>query len=196
MGERFWYGLHGIDPPDLPPSPKQSIGHSHVLGHRLRNAADAHLVGRRLLARAAARLRRAGLLAGGLSLYVRMVDAPSRDAALRFDLSDDTFHLMTMYERLWQGLVRPGETLRPMHVGVTFFGLMPLSQTPPPDLFGWSAQATQNPRHVKLSAALDSLNQRYGSETVAIGPAPKGLSHYMGAKIAFNRVPDREDFRG
>jgi len=195
-GERFWYGLHGVDPPDLPANPQHSIGHSHVLGHALRNSADARRVGRRLLARAAARLRRAQLRAGGLSLYIRMVDAPSRDAALRFDLSADTFHLMHLYERLWRDLVRGEEPIRPMLVGVTFFGLLPAAQAPAPDLFGWQAGSEEDAKKLKLSAAMDRLNQRYGSETVAIGPAPKGLSRYMGAKIAFNRVPEREDFHG
>ena len=43
---------------------------------------------------------------------------------------------------------------------------------------------------------MDKLNQRYGSETVAVGTVPKGLSRYMGAKIAFNRVPELGDFKG
>jgi DNA polymerase-4 len=194
MGERFWYGLHGIDPPDLESRPSQSIGHSHVLGHRLRNIADAHLVGRRLLTRAASRLRRGGMKAGGLSLYLRMTDAPSRDGAMRFDLTADTFHLLRVYDDLWRASVRAGD--RPRLVGVTLFGLVALDKIAAPDLFGWSAAGAENPKRLQLSAALDKLNQRYGSETVAVGTAPRGLSRYMGAKIAFNRVPERGDFRG
>jgi DNA polymerase-4 len=196
MGERFCYGLHGIDPPDIATKPPQSIGHSHVLGHRLRNAGDAHLVGRRLLTRAASRLRRTGMTAGGLSLYLRMTDEPSRDAALRFDLTADTFHLLRIYEDLWHATVRAGEACRPRLVGVTLFGLSVLGDIAPPDLFGWSAAATEDPKKLRLSAAMDKLNQRYGSETVAVGTVPRGLSRYMGAKIAFNRVPERGDFRG
>jgi DNA polymerase-4 len=196
MGERFWYGLHGIDPPDIAAGPRQSIGHSHVLGHRLRNVSDAHLVGRRLLTRAASRLRRANQKAGGLSIYLRLVDAPSRDAALRFGLTGDTFRLLEIYEELWRCVIADGGPPRPRLIGVTLFGLTALDAIAPPDLFGWSAAAGEDPKRLQLSAAMDKLNQRYGSETVAVGTVPKGLSRYMGAKIAFNRVPERGDFRG
>ena len=192
LGERFWYGLHGVDVAEPPAKPPQSFGHSHVLGARLRNRTAAHLVGRRLLARAASRLRRADLKAGGLSLYLRLVDAPSHDGALRFDPSGDTFRFLQAFEELWQGVTK-GE-VRPMLVGVTLFDIQAGAQET--DLFGWSAQARENPKRLQLSGALDKLNQRYGSETVAIGPKPAGLSRYMGAKIAFNRVPSRGDFRG
>ena len=194
MGERFWYGLHGIDPPDLPEKPPQSFGHSHVLGGALRNHDAAYRVGRRLLARAASRLRRAGLRAGGLSLYLRLADSPSRDGALRLEPSADTFRLLHLYDELWRGVTGGARCIRPVHVGVTLFDIRTGTQAP--GLFGWAQAANDNPKGLRLSAALDRLNQRCGSETVAIGPRPQGLSRYMGAKIAFNRVPAMDDFRG
>jgi len=194
MGERFCYGLHGIDPPDLPEKPPQSFGHSHVLGGALRNHDAAYRVGRRLLARAASRLRRAGFRAGGLSLYLRLADGPSRDGALRLEPSADTFRFLRAYDELWRGVTGGGRMIRPLHVGVTLFDIRTAAETP--DLFGWAEAANDNPKSLRLSAALDRLNQRYGSETVAIGPRPQGLSRYMGAKIAFNRVPAMDDFRG
>ncbi len=64
------------------------------------------------------------------------------------------------------------------------------------DLFGWTPDHTENLRHLRLSSAIDRLNQKYGSETVSIGIVPTGLPGYMGAKIPFNRIPAREDFAG
>ena len=194
MGERFWYGLHGIDPPGLPEKPPQSFGHSHVLGGALRNHDAAWRVGRRLLARAATRLRRAGFRAGGLSLYLRLTDGPSRDGALRLEPSADTFRLLHLYDELWRGATGGLRSIRPLHVGVTLFDIRTVAEAP--DLFGWSEAVNDNPKSLNLSAAMDRLNQRYGCETVAIGPRPGGLSRYMGAKIAFNRVPAMDDFRG
>lgn len=189
LGERFCYGLHGTDPPDLPEKPPQSFGHSHVLGGALRNPDAAWRVGRRLLARAASRLRRAGLKAGGLSLYLRQIDGPARDGALRLEPSADTFRFLRAYDEVWRGIA--GGVKRPLHVGVTLFDIRDDAAA---DLFGWAA--SDNPKSLRLSAALDQLNQRYGSETVAIGVRPQGLSPYLGAKIAFNRVPAMDDFRG
>lgn len=194
MGERFWYGLHGIDPPEIRTAPQQSIGHSHVLGAGLRHAAGAHLVGRRLLTRAASRLRRAGMMAGGLSIHVRIADAPSGSAACSFEQTADTFRLLHVFEAAWEGISL--DKARPLLVGVSLFGLSSAQDSPPPDLFGWRAGAAENQKSLRLSAAMDRLNQRYGSETVAVGAPIQGISRYMGAKIAFNRVPARSDFRG
>ena len=69
-GERFHALLHGGW---LPPRPtaRSSVGHSHVLGPELRNAAGARAVLCKLLSKAAMRLRRLGLTAGALSVRVR-----------------------------------------------------------------------------------------------------------------------------
>lgn len=46
---------------------------------------------------------------------------------------------------------------------------------------------------MKLSLALDALNTRFGKDTVTIGLNP-GLPDYVGAKIAFNRIPEEAEF--
>ncbi|MEO0393451.1 MAG: hypothetical protein AAF213_09405 [Pseudomonadota bacterium] len=50
-------------------------------------------------------------------------------------------------------------------------------------------------RAEKLSGALDALNQRFGQDTVSFGHLPVQTAPYVGAKIAFNRIPDDFDFR-
>lgn len=193
-GERFWYGLHGIDPPEIR-TRRQSIGHSHVLNPKLRNAPVARQIARRLLARAASRLRRADCKAGGLALAIRAGGRQWRDNAHRFTPTADTFGLLDTLDDLWKTLVREGEELPVKQVGVTLFALKPCAAIAP-DLFGWSANREENAVHFNLSRAIDTLNQRYGMEVVSIGAAPAGLPPYIGAKIAFNRVPERADFRG
>lgn len=196
LGERFWYGLHGIDTPDAKTN-RHSIGHSHVLGQPLRNMASAHQVGRKLLARAASRLRRAALRTGGLSVWLRFQDAPSRDAVRIFDLTGDTFRLLRAFEACWTEMAsgRTRGAARPLHVGVTLMRLTEEAALAP-DLFGWTPAAEEDAKRLRLSAAMDQLNQRYGNDTVSIGATPAGLSRYMGAKIAFNRVPAAADFCG
>ncbi|NJM36362.1 MAG: DUF4113 domain-containing protein, partial [Rhodomicrobium sp.] len=78
-------------------------------------------------------------------------------------------------------------------IGVTLSGLTPLAEEQP-DLFGWTPACEENPRRLQLSAALDRLNARYGRDTVSIGALP-GVPPYTGAKVAFNRIPDRAEFR-
>jgi len=193
-GERFYYALHGIDPPDIV-THRQSIGHSHVLGPALRNRAAAYCVARKLLARAASRLRRAEHKAGRLVLWLRLEGQPHRDTALQFSHTADTFSLLAALDELWRGTVGSNERLTVKQVGITLLDLIPIADIAP-DLFGWTPDAEERPERLRLSLAIDRLNQRYGVDTVAIGTPPAGLPAYMGAKIAFNRIPERKDFLG
>ena len=193
-GERFWYALHGIDPPDIE-THRQSIGHSHVLGPALRNRAAAYRVARRLLARASSRLRRAEHKAGKLALWLRVEGEGTRESVARLPHTADTFSLLSTLDRLWNDIVRPVEVLPVKHVGITLLDLIPVADIAP-DLFGWTPDVDERPERLRLSLAIDRLNQRYGVDTVAIGAAPTGLPAYMGAKIAFNRIPERKDFAG
>ena len=193
-GERFWYALHGIDPPEIA-THRQTIGHSHVLGPALRNRYAGYRVARRLLARAAARLRRAEHKAGRLVLWLRLSGEGTRECAERFSHTADTFSLLCALDRLWNAIVTPSERLPVKHVGIHLLDLIPTAEIAP-DLFGWTPDLGERPERLRLSQAIDRLNQRYGVDTVSIGTAPPGLPGYMGAKIAFNRIPERQDFSG
>ena len=49
-----------------------------------------------------------------------------------------------------------------------------------------------------LSAAVDALNERYGRTVVEpgrCGEASSAAAGYAGAKTAYGRIPDLEDFR-
>ena len=49
-----------------------------------------------------------------------------------------------------------------------------------------------------LSAAVDALNERYGRTVVGLGHCGESsgaAAGYAGAKIAYGRIPDLEDFR-
>jgi hypothetical protein len=60
---------------------------------------------------------------------------------------------------------------------------------------------TQQPENLKklqkreaLANALDHLQNKYQKETVWMGITPKTLSGHVGTKIAFARVPEKEEF--
>src|SRR5262249_19003916 len=147
-GERFWYALHGVDPPEIE-SERHSISHSHVLGPALRNVEASYLVARRLLSRASSRLRRAEHKAGGLSVWLGLKNHVTREASVRLTATADTFRLLETLEGLWRDMVRPRERLEVIQVGVVLSALRPLANMTP-DLFGWTPETIENARHLRL----------------------------------------------
>jgi DNA polymerase IV len=199
-GERFWYGLHGIDPPDII-TKRGSISHSHVLAPDLRPPAMAHQVARRLVVKAASRMRQTGYRTAGLSLSTRSETRMSWGSDCCFPITDNTFALLRHLDHLWSERPRMSADEPIKKVGIVLHKLT-LIGSETPDLFAQDTETRENekrdnPKMNKkeqaLSAALDRLNQRFGKDSVLIGPSAK-LPNYVGAKIAFNRIPEPKDF--
>jgi len=49
-------------------------------------------------------------------------------------------------------------------------------------------------QNLKLSSALDAINKKFGRDAVSLGVMPGKLPDYVGAKVAFNRIPERAEF--
>ncbi len=207
-GERFTRALHGedVDPP--PPGPPKSFGHGRVLDPARRLPETAWPVACMLLLKAAARLRRREMVAGALTLSVRWLKGPGdaerherlrhgRDDAAweaRFPSTSDSFTFLRHLERLWRQCAqaarrRPDPRMRNIHVHLHALEPENARQL---DLFAEADLKTRE--RERLWAEIDRLARRFGSRTVE----PAGLKHldlkYAGAKIAFGRIPEAEDF--
>lgn len=189
MGENFWYAIHGTDPPDTE-TKRTSITHGHVLAKDLRPVEHARGVARRLTAKCGSRLRRMGFKCGGLHLYVRN-DNGRAEASTRFAVTADSFRLLEAADGLWATCMRQLKAPRVKQIVVTCLNMVEAGK--PADLFGWTPDAEENGRHMRLLSALDGLNQRFGKDTVTIGPRTK-MHGFVGAKIAFNRIPEQPEF--
>ncbi|MES2667221.1 MAG: hypothetical protein V4712_14080 [Pseudomonadota bacterium] len=185
-GERFLRELQG-EHVEWPDPQRGMIGHGQVLTAGNKTPEGARLVVRRLLVKAAARLRREGFLARSLHVSLRLEDGsrPGWDGQIR--ATQDTFFLLATLDRYWMQLPR----YRIKAVNVMLGGLLPLGQGTG-DLF--DAAAAQDDGHVGLCRAIDRLNLRYGQNTVRFGELPPHHVAYTGAKIAFGRIPVAEDF--
>ncbi len=187
-GERYWYELHGVDLPESATG-RRSIGHSRVLAPAMRAPAEARLVARALLLKAAVRLRRYGCAAGGLGFSARSEWRSRLVDETNFAPTQDSFLLLGRLEALWRR-TEPRESL--VMVSIWLTRLVPM-ETREHDLF-IARRADGLTRGEALWAALDRLGARYGRDAVA--PASqRGLAlQYLGAKIAFTRVPDPVEF--
>ena len=185
-GERFVRELRG-ETVVWPDTQRGMIGHGQVLTAGNKTPEGARLVARRLLVKAAARLRREGFLTRSLHVSLRLEDGrrPGWDGQIR--ATQDTFFLLETLDRYWAKLPH----YRIKAVNVMLGGLMPLGQGTG-DLF--NSGAAQDDRQVGLCRAIDRLNLRYGQNTVRFGELPPHHVAYTGAKIAFGRIPVAEDF--
>ncbi|HEY9145064.1 MAG TPA: DNA polymerase [Thiobacillus sp.] len=182
-GERFYAKLRG-EVMASAPTQRSSIGHSHVLAPELRDPHNALAVLKRLLHKAAMRLRHYGYCAGTLSLHLHYLktDAghPRWVDQARFSPHADTLKFNPVLAELWQR--RPPDPGPILKVGVTLSDLVEHSQVTR-DLFDPDDQ------HEPLNSVLDRINQRYGPNTLYFGGAHSGRGAAP-MRIAFSHVPE------
>lgn len=182
----------------------RSLSHEHVLPPQNRDVESAYLILRRLGVKGGARLRRLGFVASNLGAKVRFDDETRWSADFRITQTQDTFVILDAITRLWEQMLKETgggkRRRRYMKVGMWLSGLTPKDDVTL-DLFGGASglendDAEAAAKRAKLWAAMDKLNQKYDKkDTVRVGPLPKHKSDFMGAKIAFNRIPKKEEFK-
>ena len=202
-GEKFWYWLHGYDIPHQETN-SCMVGHSRVLDPELRVPEKARLMARRLLFKATLRLRRKEFYAGGLSLGVRCLDGRRWGGDVRFFAAHDFFTFMQHLDDMWAQMTMEyfGRTPQEMpnrivfkKVSVILHGLQKKDAITD-DLFhtGIKEDRILLSKRESLSAAMEKLNKKYHRDAVSLGIVPQTLAGHVGTKIAFSRVPDREEF--
>jgi DNA polymerase-4 len=193
VGDRFWMALHGEPSEDEPETEPKSIGHSHVLSPELRKPPQAAIVLRRLLLKAASRLRRSNHRATEMSVSIRVEDGPRCEAHQRFSAVNDSLALTEVMRGLWENVMRQARWQRVKKVAVTLSGLESLTQPQQLDLFTRGEDPRQ--RRESLFRVLDAINKKHGRDSIVVGFTPDTVRTFSGSKIAFNRIPDREEFK-
>jgi len=188
-GERFILALQGHDIPD-PETRPHSLGHGQILTTGNRNPEGARLVARRLLIKAGTRLRRGQFFANQLYVSGKCELGGRRSRSISMRATQDSFELLNLFKQTWPQL----ELKKPMSVGIMLGGLTHESQHTA-DLFEEREVSGEANMREDLCATVDELNQRFGQDTIIYGEKPKTITKYSGAKIAFGRIPLKEEFR-
>jgi DNA polymerase-4 len=195
-GERFWSELHGFHA-ERPETRKSMFGHSRVLPRDWRTPPKVEACARQLLLSAARRLRREKFRATKLSLGMR-ADNGQWSWEGTFPAARDD---QTLARSLSEGLAQARRQVRfsPRSVSVMIHGLEAEGQSTG-DLFAAvldptspEGAASQEKRE-KLSDLMDSIRKAHGAKALSLGPQEEMPGGYVGAKIAFGRIPDEEDF--
>ncbi len=165
-GERFVRALQGENIP-LIETKRQGYGNSKVLAPEFRTPNKAWLVGRWLLEKSASRLRRDGFCTQKLSFSARFVKRGGWSGSLTTTATQDTRHLMSLYNQLWRQF-RARRTLGLIiSISVHLGKVIPLSQRSG-ELF-LPLEAGRASRNERLSDTIDKLNMRYGKRVIQYG---------------------------
>jgi DNA polymerase-4 len=197
-GERMWYYLRGYDLAELE-TKRRSIGHSHVLGPDMRPPQHAIAVARRLTLKACSRMRRMGYHATIFGFSARLEDGRRLRAEARCLPAQDSKTFLDMLLSFWNSQMpqKPGILVKKLSVvlhGLVEDGQVQPDLFPPLDIHQPLAPANAE-RWNRLSHALDRINHRFGRDSALIGILPSQGRSFSGTKIAFTRIPDREEFQ-
>jgi DNA polymerase-4 len=187
-GERLWYLLRGFECA-AEETRRSSVGHSHVLAPELRDPARAREVARRLMLKAASRLRRLEYRAARLSLSVRIERGSRWHAQARFPAAQDNATFLRALDGLWARMSAECMRARLKKVSMALYDLSPLNAAQ-----GEWFMTEADRRATRLSFAMDRVNRRFGQDTVSLGLLPRQGRSFSGAKIAFTRIPDLAEF--
>ncbi len=189
-GEKMYYFLRGIDLPDTETN-RNTVGHSHVIAPENRAPDKAEHIARRLTVKAVSRLRRLGFYAQAYALSVRTETNHRWAAEAKCYRAQDNAAFIRMLDALWQAMLKDSKGQRLKKVSVTLYHFIHENDIQP-ELFDQPNSGQS--RADKLSKVLDSLNKKYGRDTVSLGIIPDQARKISGTKIAFTRIPDIQEF--
>lgn len=181
-GLRVARELHGEDIPLNRTAQQRSFSHQHVLPPKFRNSESAFQILIKLLSKAAFRLREERFKAGRLSVYIKSIEGHRFENSIAFSETSDSQFLITQLKELFQPYLRmrPG---KPIKVAMV---LSDLSDGPT------QLSLFDNHKNIQMNAALDSINSRFGPNTLFVA-STKGVLSSAKTRIAFNHIPKLSD---
>lgn len=193
-GERMWAQLHG-HLVIRPPTEKRMFGHSRVLTKGWNTPERALKCLELLTVKAAYRLRRAGYLCGAMSVSFKLKSGEHLGGQTDFAYCrDDPALLAHMHGLFKRGTVGLPRGARLKSVNVMLHNITQPSQASG-DLFEHAdAGAGKSAKWNTVMDTMDGLNLRHGRAVIHVGSRSELPGGYAGGKIAFGRVPDKEDF--
>lgn len=154
-----------------------------------RNIPGAKAVLHKLLQKAAMRMRSYDLLTSHISIKIKLRHRKTKESARFYNESaitatDNSLKLTESLETLLCEFSTIDTNFDPISVSVSFSALMSANEYMD-DLFAEKPSANEK----KLNKALDTLNLKYGKNTVYFAGAHSALASAP-MRIAFNHVPD------
>ena len=201
-GERFLYLLHGYDI-EKKATNTSVIGHSRVIPPEARDHKKSRDIAKKLLSKAATRLRDKSLFAQKINLSIRSRSGLRCGREKKIPATQNTLifqrHMLDMWNEIINEIVFTEgcstDFICIKKISVTLYDLTTEALITN-DLFdeNISQKKIIRKRNDALITAIDSLRNKYKKDMVSIGPTPQTKTDYLGTKIAFSRIPDQKEF--
>lgn len=191
-GERLLTQLKGLSI-IREPTTRRMFGHGRILTREWSYPDRAKECLRLLTCKAARRLRADGFYARKLSVSLSFTDGQRLGIERQFSPSRDDFRFVGEMSEAFTAMVKASRSKRIKRIAVTLHGLSKPQETSG-DLFTWREDDAKSKAREKLSDIMDGINAKSGQALIHLGPREEPPGGYAGAKIAFGRVPTKEDF--
>lgn len=159
----------------------KSISHQHVLPPKDRNPKDALVVLKKLLSKAALRLRRGGFMARKMGVYVKTRDERRYNMEANFHETQSTSVMFNHINQLYARLKVTGEPIKVAVVLSDFIN----EQQHQMSLF-------ENERSNEMFKAVDKINQKYGKDTVYLSSIHQSIEAAP-TRVSFSRIPELDE---
>ncbi len=158
---------------------QNSVSHEHVLPPDLRTLEKSFLILTKLLMKAAARIRDEKLKARRLQVYIKFTNDTRFENAVTFSDTDESAFLIKELKKL----MPKSTSEKPLKVAIVLS-----------DLISGPAQMSlfDNPKSTNVNQALDSINAKFGANTLYIASTKEVLSQAK-TRISFNHIPSVTD---
>lgn len=191
-GERLWAQLQGYTV-ERPPTQRRMFGHGRILTREWSHPDRARECLRLLTCKASRRLRADGFYASKLSISLSFHGEVRLSCERQFPPSRDDFRFVREMDIAFDRLVTRSHNKRVAKVAITLHGLSRQKDTSG-NLFTWRDNDAKTRQEEKLTDIMDAINAKSGQALIHLGPREEPPGGYAGAKIAFGRVPTKEDF--
>ena len=194
QGEKFWHMLRGKEITDIK-TERKTIGHSHVLEPKWRKIKLAEKVMSRLLLKAASRLRRMNYYSSRLSLSIKTEKGLRLEDKSTFYRACDNKKLLEESRKIWKNLIKNKKIIKIKKISVTLYKLEKKNRLQPSLFENFDKKIILNTnRFEKISQTMDNINSRFGRDSVTLGEIPNKIKSFSGTKIAFTRIPAKQEF--
>ena len=191
-GERLWAQLQGYSV-ERPKTKRSMFGHSRNLSGDWQHPDKALECLRLLTTKAARRVRADGFWAQKLSVSLKDEHKRKYYVERQFPPTRDDFNFQREMSCAFTELMSKNSHRQIRSIYVMLHGLCEQGAVMD-DLFTTGDSHVKKQKRETLCDVMDKVNSLYGAAYLNIGSQPDIPGGYVGGKIAFGRVPTKEDF--